>query len=189
MRTNRIENCSLLIEKELSWKGRGSYNYKSENDGIIVLRGSIEIYKDNKGGSFKISEVPNKSNTPSTSSARRASVSPKPEPSTASEFDNIGYWPYFLEQKNSSRCANKNCGSNQDISPVEVLNCIRLLMLGKQAEFDVPSDPVKCRNTNEETQDMPPFNQLGSTSISKEDKFEHHNSEDCIYLSMALINF
>ncbi|CAB4058745.1 unnamed protein product [Lepeophtheirus salmonis] len=43
---------------------------------------------------------------------------------------------------------------------------IRLLMLGKQAELSVPNDPVKCRSTNKEAQDMPPLNQLEPTSIS-----------------------
>ncbi|CAB4064889.1 unnamed protein product [Lepeophtheirus salmonis] len=63
---------------------------------------------------------------------------------------------------------------------VDALNRIRLLMLGKQVEFAVPNVPVKCRITIKETQDMPPLIQLKPTSISKEEEFEHHNSEDCI---------
>ncbi|CAB4061048.1 unnamed protein product [Lepeophtheirus salmonis] len=73
-------------------------------------------------------------------------------------------------------------GSNEYPSPVDALNRIRLLMLGKQAEFAIPNTPVKCRSIIEETQDMPPLNQLEPTSISKEEEFEHHNSEDCISL-------
>ncbi|CAB4060755.1 SBK [Lepeophtheirus salmonis] len=41
------------------------------------------------------------------------------------------------------------CGSNEHPSPVDALNRILFLMLGKQAEFAVPSTPVKWRNTKE----------------------------------------
>ncbi|CAB4065362.1 unnamed protein product [Lepeophtheirus salmonis] len=77
-------------------------------------------------------------------------------------------------------------GSNEHPSPVDALNRIRLLVLNQQAEFAVPNAPVKCRSTIEETQDMPPLNQLEPISISKEEEFEHHISEDYISLSMAL---
>ncbi|CAB4055147.1 unnamed protein product [Lepeophtheirus salmonis] len=55
-----------------------------------------------------------------------------------------------------------------------------------QAEFAVPNAPVKCRSRIEETQDVPSLNQLEPTPISNEEEFEHHNSDDCISLSMAL---
>ncbi|CAB4058361.1 unnamed protein product [Lepeophtheirus salmonis] len=41
-------------------------------------------------------------------------------------------------------------GFNVHPSPVDALNRIRLLMLGKQAEFSIPNAPVKCRSKNEE---------------------------------------
>lgn len=38
VRSNRIENCPLLTEKEMSRKGRGSFDYRSDNDEVLVLR-------------------------------------------------------------------------------------------------------------------------------------------------------
>ncbi|CAB4059809.1 unnamed protein product [Lepeophtheirus salmonis] len=85
-----------------------------------------------------------------------------------------------------------DCNRVSAISDSQIYRIITKVRVGEDpsdtraTEFAVPNAPVKCGSTIEETQDMPPLNQLEHTSISKEEEFEHHNSEDCISLSMAL---